>query len=116
MSRNYSMTVIVEGFNPAKIDAIKQAACREWPFDDWQYEEVGQADECPLYGYGDDSLCGGESEEEFADRLAKVIWEANGGFCEIELRTTYLDELPYVDYCRTEGDYERIMAEPTPDG
>ena len=76
----------------------------EWDFDDW-HENDGQ-----MFGYGEGRLGGGESEEEFADRLARAIWNANGAFCEIEVRATYLDDLPYVDYCRDEDDYGRLIA------
>ena len=110
MSRNYSMTVIVSDPKPDRTAAIQQAAAGEWDFGDWHHDG-GQ-----MFGYGDGRLCGGESEEEFADRLAKAIWDANGGFCEIELRTTYLDDLPQVDYCRSEDDYHRLMeGQPAPD-
>ena len=104
MSRNYSMTVIVSEPKSDKTAAIQQAAAGQWDFDDW-HESDGQ-----MFGYGEGRLGGGESEEEFADRLAKAIWNANGGFCEIELRTTYLDDLPYVDYCLGEDDYERLTV------
>ena len=109
MSRNYSMMVIVTEPNFDRTAAIQQAAAGQWDFDDW-HQDGGQ-----LFGYGDGRLCGGETEEEFADRLAKAIWDANGGFCEIEVRTTYLDDLPQVDYCRSEDDYDRLMeAKPAP--
>ena len=109
MSCNYSMTVIISAPKPDRTAAIQQAAAGEWDFDDWHHDG-GQ-----MFGYGDGRLCAGESEE-FADRLARAIWSANGGFCEIELRTTYLDDLPQVDYCRSEEDYRRLMeGQPAPD-
>jgi hypothetical protein len=63
MSRNYSMTVIISGPTSDKTAAIRQAAAEEWDFDDW-HEDDGQ-----MLGFGEGRLGGGESEEEFADRL-----------------------------------------------
>ena len=109
MSRNYNMTVVVCNPQPDRMATIREAAAEEWDFDDW-HEHRGQ-----MFGYGEGRLGGGESEDEFADRLAKAIWRANGAACEIELRTTYVDELPYVEYSRDEDDFHRLMvAEPVP--
>ena len=36
MSRFYAMHLRVYKANPDRVDAIKQAAGEEWPFEDWQ--------------------------------------------------------------------------------
>jgi len=55
------------------------------------------------------SLAGGESEEEFTERLAVAIWRANGGFCEVVVSATFLENLPYEIHMLDEDDYERLM-------
>ena len=103
MSRNYRMAVIITGDKVDRNDAIMDAAGEEWSFDNW-YHHDGK-----LYGSGDGKLCGGETDDEFADRLAKAVWQANGACCEVEVYAVYLDELPYESYVRTEDDYTRLM-------
>ena len=103
MSRYYGMYVTVKDGDAACIEEIKTAARAEWPLEDW-HEHEGT-----LTASGADSLTGGESEEEFAERLSKAIWQANGGFCEVCVDATYLEELPYESYCLDEEDYRRLV-------
>jgi hypothetical protein len=46
----------------------------------------------------------------FADRLAKAIWDANGGFCRVVVRSTYLDDLPCEAFSLEQSDYDRLMV------
>ena len=39
-----------------------------------------------------DWLAGGESEEQFTERLSVAIWRANGAYCEVSVDATYLEE------------------------
>ena len=52
------------------------------------------------------NLCGGENEHEFADRLARAIWKANGGYCYVAVRATNLENMPYETYSYDEDDYQ----------
>ena len=104
MSRYYSMSVTITGASPDRIEKIKLAAEDEWPFDDW-YEDGNGG----LTASAEDTLGGGEGEDEFAQRLAKAIWQANGAACDIEVRATYLEELPYEAYFFDEEEYNRLM-------
>jgi hypothetical protein len=103
MSRYYEMRIEVEGYDPQRLEVIKEAMKQEWDFD--------EADEWAgtITAYGKDSLCGGESEEEFSHRIAAAIWTANGGKCEVEVRATYLEELPYSEYYPS---YDKYQADP----
>lgn len=105
MSRSYNMSVHVSAYRPDKAKAIRKAANREWTFE-WSGDEDG------LYGDGDGSLGGGETEEQFVDRLSVAIWKANDGFCELQINATYLEELPYESYCPTPEDYDRLTKPP----
>ena len=112
MSRLYEMAVTVSEFNPEKEEAIKDAAENEWDFEDndWQEDPYAERDNDSLFNYGQSSLCGGEGEEEFTDRISKAIWKANGAFCPVLVRATYLEELPYEEYTANEDDYKRLMG------
>jgi len=103
------MGVQISGFDPEYVEAIKDAAFEEWTFDAWD-DHDGVLRSC-----ADGCLCAGETEEEFADRLAKAIWKANGAFCPVEVQATYLDQLPYEEHCRNEDDYVRLIGKPEPD-
>ena len=78
MSRYYEMGVEILGYAPEKEDQIKQAAEQEWPFADWSSSGDGT-----LQASAQDTLGGGESEEQFTERLSVAIWRANGSFCEV---------------------------------
>ena len=115
MSRNYNMSVTVGKFIAEKATTIREAAKQQWNFDGWA-ERPRSGDEPNLIGWGDDRLCAGESEEEFVDRLCKVIWQANGTYCEVEVQAVYLDDLPHECYFPNRDDYRRLMErEPVPD-
>lgn len=59
---------------------------------------------------GRQALCR-ETDQEFAERLARAVWTANGGPCEVEVRSTYLEDLPHEDFVLDKADYERIMGQ-----
>jgi len=110
MSRYYEMDLHFHRANPDRVDAIKQAAAEEWPFEDWY--ALGQPGTPTSFGSsGRDNLCGGESEDEFAERLARAIWKANGSYCEVEVRATYLEDLPYETYSFDEDEYEELVGQ-----
>lgn len=104
MSRYYEMGVEISGHDPEKADQIKQAAENEWPFDNWW-----SADEGDLRASAQDSLCGGESEEQFTERLSVAIWRANGDFCEVVVNATYLEDLPHETHSLDQDDYDRLI-------
>ena len=88
MSRYYDIGVEVLGHDPDKEDQIKKAAENEWPFSNWWSSSDGN-----MQASAPDWLCGGESEEQFTERLSVAIWRANDGFCEVSVDATYLEEL-----------------------
>ena len=110
MSRYYSMRLRIEGFDSNRTTAIKDAASYEWHFDDDDWEEpanLGNYLECAA----DDCLCGGESEEEFVDRLSLAVWKANRGFCIVEVTAIFLEAIPSESHSRDQKDYARLMRE-----
>lgn len=103
MSRFYEMSVEVSGYDAAKVAEIQEAAEGEWPFDDWF--DSGEN----LTANGQANLSGGESEEEFTERLSLAIWRANGGYCRVSVDATYLENLPYETRELDEADYVRLI-------
>jgi hypothetical protein len=104
MSRFYDMTVEISGHNPDKEPQIKTVAEAEWPFDNWWSSGEGE-----MQASAQDSLSGGESEEQFTERLSVTIWRANGGFCEVVVNATYLENLPYETHTLDQDDYARLI-------
>lgn len=107
MSRAYAMSVRVNNPDPNRVRAIEDAAEEEWDFDDWHVHEMHDGEGLRLTASGESRLYRGESEEEFADRLAKAIWIANGAYCEIEVAATCLEYLPFETHHRRLDDYEK---------
>jgi hypothetical protein len=104
MSRYYEMQVTIREADPARTQEIQDAASDEWPFEDWNLEDDGR-----IWANAEGSLVGGESDEEFAERLTKAIWIANGAYCNVEVIATYLEDLPCESYSLDEDDYQRII-------
>jgi len=101
------MAVEISGYVPEQQEAIKVAANGQWPFEDWhEGEEPTELNAC-----GQSSLYGGEGEEEFAERLVAAIWKANGAYCSVHVMATYLENLPFDDYCFDESDYARLIGQ-----
>jgi len=108
MSRFYEMSVEVSGHDRANVAEIQAAAEQEWAFDDWWF--AGDDDDAAtMHASGQNSLCGGETEEEFTERLSLAIWRANGGYCRVSVDATYLENLPYETHELDESDYARLI-------
>jgi len=98
------MTVEISGHDPEKVYKIQAAAEQEWPFDDWWSSDNGD-----MQTSAKDSLCGGETEERFTERLSLAIWRANGRYCEVIVNATFLENLPYEIHTLDQADYERLI-------
>jgi len=98
------MYVTIKDFKKDKKRDIQDAACLEWEFSDWN-EYSGQMSAC-----GQSNLCGGETDDEFAHRLAKAVMEANGGPCGVEVNATYMEDLPHETYTFDKADYKSLVG------
>lgn len=105
MSRYYEMSVEVGRHRAERGAAIREAARQEWPFGDWSDQEG------TLEASAAGNLCGGESDSHFADRLAVAIWKANGAYCDVTVKATCLESLPYEEYGLGEDDYARLFGQ-----
>jgi len=99
------MSIIVEKYNEEKVNEIEEAINSNWNLNDFSVYNN------ELYAVGENNLCGGESEEEFANRMSKAIWEANDAYCEININATYLEDLPYESYNFDEEEYKEYITE-----
>ena len=84
MSRYYNMQIRVHDFKPDKAQEIRNAVEEEWDVGDWHEGDAS------MEAGGDGSLCGGTSEDEFARHIAETVWDANDGYCEVEVTATYM--------------------------
>jgi hypothetical protein len=91
------MSVEIVGFDKGKREDIEAAAAEEWEFDDFSYTDSSTDVPSSLSSVGQESLCGGETEDQFARRLAKAVFKANGKPCKVIVRATCLENLP----CKT---------------
>ncbi len=103
MSRAYAMYVRIVGFDPKRKDEIIEAAKSEWNFDDDWSEHKDE-----ITCNGESSLCGGESEEQFTQRLSTAIWKANKKFCTVEVNATCMEDLPCECHTLCEETYMRL--------
>lgn len=104
MSLYYGMSITIENYDPKRAQHIKEAASAEWNWDDW-YE----VDKKKLSAYGESNLAGGETEEEFAERVYVAVWKANGKYCDVTIEATYLEDLPTTGYYSNREDYRRLL-------
>ena len=112
MSRFYGMSIKITGHDDKQAHAIFTAIKKEWDFQDEFLNDITAQENEPrfLSAYGESYLGGGESEEQFTDRVALAVWKANGGYCHIQVEAIYLEELPYEIHTRDDDDYYQLMA------
>lgn len=110
MSRLYEMSICVEGHNPDCAEKIKDAINDHWLIEHMDEYSLNSGPE--IHASGTSSLCGGESEEEFAERLSIDVWRANdGNYCDVTVKAVYLEDLPNTIHKLDEGTYEEYKAE-----
>lgn len=109
MSRFYEMSLQISGFRKNRKSAIEQACSDEWDFREEDFFAGTRDQTLCLEVSSTGNLSGGEGEDEFASRIAKAIWKANGAFCPIVVDATYLEELPYERYSMGEQEYTKAM-------
>jgi len=109
MSSYYGMDVTVSDYDKLKAKEIVAALAEEWP--SLQEGLVDCLDYDELSAYGEGRLGGGESEDEFSARVAKAVWTANGKYCRVEVRCTYLEDLPYERYTFDKKNYAELMEQ-----
>lgn len=112
MSRYYEASVEIEEPDNSKLEKIKKACCEEWEFDIEAFQDFERGNGAKgIEAVAQSRLCGGETEDEFAARMAEAIWIANGGYCRVVVNTLYLEELPYTAYPMEEEEYKEIMED-----
>jgi hypothetical protein len=98
------MNVKIEPYGDDREEAVMDAAKKEWGFHNWH------AWENRLEAYEENHLSGGETEEEFTDRLTAAIWQANRAFCKVTVNATCLEDLPSEEHVREKPQYELWLS------
>lgn len=112
MSRYYEMYIQVDDIPEDKVSEIIQSLQEEWfsAIDIQSLTKKKTDTSAYLLSYFQEgSLCGGETEEEFVDRITYVAWNTCKCFVPVEIRATCLDNLPYEDYELDEEDYAEYI-------
>jgi hypothetical protein len=104
MSR-YGIEVTIRNADPTRPRQIEEAASREWPFKDWTATPEGR-----IWSTAEGRLRDSETEEAFVNRLARAIWTANRGYCNVEIAATCLEDVPCRAYLFGRIDYKRAMT------
>ena len=92
MSRMYQVNVTVENPKSGREPAIVEVLMELWGVNDVV------ATDNRLDAEANTNLSGGITEEEFSRELAHRVWEVNQDFCDVSVRMTYMEELPYENY------------------
>lgn len=101
MGRLYEMAIHISGFRKERIKNIQTQIQKEW-----NVKEL-QSGKSTVSFFGEINLSGGESEDEFARKVATLIWNINGAYCKVEVNATYLENLPSETYSFTTKDYRQ---------
>jgi hypothetical protein len=104
MSRMYAMTIMVDGHDKSRYEAIVDAVV-----------SLGYDADADLIGaqivFSSEviNLGGGCSDEAAAKEIHQAIWAANGAFCDVQVGMRDLDaEIP--TYLGSESQYEEWLA------
>ena len=92
MSSYYEMKVVIADYVPGREQAIVEAICQEWNFD----EGTIDLSHPWIWAQSEDNLHG--DEEEFAKRLARSIWKANAGPCGVAVRAVCLEDIVSYEF------------------
>jgi len=104
MSRNYEMDILITGLtDQAEIKKVANVVREHWVLDD--YWPAGSENEQAGFS-GKHQLAVGEGEDDFSYRIGQAIWKALDRYVEIEVRATYLEDLPYEVYYLEEQEYQ----------
>ena len=108
MSRRYDMNIMVNGLKEKAHGAlVGKAIARSWNPSYGYIDPAGENDESNwmFLAGGEGQLCGGKTEEEFADGVAETIWDALGYYVSVAVAAIYLEDLPCESHCREEEEY-----------
>jgi hypothetical protein len=105
----YYVEIYVKGHNVEREDDIVEAVYYNF---DWPDEGRN------VYLCGDDSLGmsdrmyfrPGMTEAGFIDTVSKLVWEMNGGYCDVRIVMHNYSLAPKTEYQFTELDYKQVSA------
>jgi hypothetical protein len=107
MSECFGVKIEAEGLNDARLEDVRDALCTEWDIEEGEVHFEPQpnrtAKMVAVTAGGPSQM---ESEAEFCERIAQVIWRANKTFCPVCIR---IEDAANVRAFR-ERDYQRIVC------
>lgn len=112
MSRLYHMELEVEDVdfdinNPENDNMVATIIDAVTPLWNWESHRCFAG---TLVLEGESSLCGGETEREFATRLSHEIWQVTGRYYYVEVTATYLEDPPRDTYSFDEDDWDEFRG------
>jgi hypothetical protein len=93
-------------------NTIEEAVKSEWDIDSSYAYKVSNIREY----YGNGTLAGGETEEDFTSRVARAVWKAHGAYVGITVSATDIENAPCEEYIRTTDDYKMYKNQQTEKG
>jgi len=93
----YMLTVMIYGFKPANMRAIKRAANELCAFGDWT-NRGSLRSSVRMF------LDNAEKPEELVEHLSLAVWQANGEFCPVSVIVSREHLLDRDAYSRLVGD------------
>lgn len=113
MSRSYGMALEVTGHDKTRRYHIIAAGQEVWKWEDDEIviEARDECDENIHFFEAPGSLCGGESEEEFADRVSAAVMRANGGPCAVLVMAFCYENTPCTSHVRDEEFWDSLDKE-----
>lgn len=118
MSRFYYIEVNIHEVPQELVEELRGTLLKAWTFTDIEVtpnegdepaegrRHVSTAD---IRAYGEDSLCGGLSDEDFSKQLVHKIWAAAKQYLETEVRTIFMENLPTDIYNFEQDEYEAFL-------
>lgn len=104
MSRHYNMNISVQNIKDEKMkNRIVEILKENWDGTGSWYPELEE-----LNFWGEDNLCGGEGEDEFAERIAKELCKISTDL-ELDVHATYLEDLPYNTYSFSQEKMKKLL-------
>ena len=111
MSRAYEADVTIAKIKREDIPRASEVIASEWvaPHEEPYINERSDRRAVSFFNLRS-SLCGGESEDEFAIRLTHALWKELGYFVGVEICMTCLEYIPCESYTYDKGEFDAWLA------
>ncbi len=113
MFQYYEVIIEIKGYRAEKGNLIAQMLEGAWP---GLATILESAELSPTYGWRMSRSATGykmddETEEDLAQRLAKLVWQGNESYCFVGIQLSCLEEIPAEVWDFGQDDYRKITAQ-----